>query len=343
MLIEADGARGKPLKAPSEYEPVIPDIVDTVLVLAGLSGLGKALTDEFVHRPENFARLSRLAIGNRITAEGLLRVLTHPSGGLQNIPSAARRIALLNQADTAELQAQGKMLAEGLLYAYDAVVIASLQPSRIHAVNERVAGIILAAGEAKRFGRPKQLLEYHGQPFVRAVAQTAVAAGLSPVVVVTGANAEQVEAAVKDLPVKIARNEEWHKGQSTSIQKGLHQLTPLHSSLQVTSPVSYGKRRGREGAAIFLLADQPQVTPLVLRALVEFHSRELNPVVAPEVQGQRANPVLFDRITFPDLLSLTGDVGGRAIFSKHPVAYLPWHEESLLADIDTPEDLVKLE
>ena len=91
------------------------------------------------------------------------------------------------------------------------------------------------------------------------------------------------------------------------------------------------------GGTIFLLADQPQVTPAVLRALVERHSVELDPIVAPLVQGQRANPVLFDRVTFPALMSLAGDIGGRAIFSKFPVTYLPWHDENLLDDIDTPE------
>jgi molybdenum cofactor cytidylyltransferase len=60
------------------------------------------------------------------------------------------------------------------------------------------------------------------------------------------------------------------------------------------------------------------------------------------VADRRANPVLFDQATFSDLKSLTGDVGGRAIFSKYQAAYLPWHDESLLMDVDTPEDLERL-
>ena len=362
LLIEADGSRQKPLKAPAEHEPVIPNFVETVVVVAGMSGLGKPLTDEFVHRQEIFSRLSGLALGEMVTPEALLRVLTHPSGGLKNIPPGARHVALLNQADTPELQAQAKLLAEQLLHAYHAVIIASLHPpsaishkpsatrhppsatrhpqpatrnpqSAIHAVHEPVAGIILAAGEARRFGQPKQLLDYRGQPFVHAVAQTALKAGLAPVIVVTGANAEPVEAALKDLPVQIIRNVDWQSGQSSSIRAGLIALTPAPSPI-----------KGEEvGAAIFLLADQPQVTPSVLRALVERHSLDLSPIVAPQVQGQRANPVLFDRLTFPDLLALSRDVGGRAIFSKHPLAYLPWLDALLLLDVDTPDDYQKLD
>jgi molybdenum cofactor cytidylyltransferase len=342
LLIEADGARQKPLKAPAEHEPVIPDFVEMVLVVAGLSGLGKPLTDETVHHPEIFARLSELKIGETITPEAIVRVLTHPNGGQKNIPANARRVVLLNQADTPELQSLAKGMAEKLLSAYDSAVVASLGQNQIHAVHEPVAGIILAAGEAKRFGQPKQLLDWNGRPFIRHAAETALAAGLSPVVVVTGANAEKVEAAVKDLPVCIVRNAEWQSGQSSSIRMGVTAIDSPPPSLRDTSPISCGNGGGRVGASIFLLADQPQVTPTVLRALVERHSVDLSPIVAPQVQGQRANPVLFDRITFPALMSLTGDVGGRAIFSKFPITYLPWHDESLLADIDTPEDYRRL-
>ena len=324
LLIEADGSRQHPLKAPAEQEPPIPDFVEMVVVVAGLSGLGRPLSAEFVHRPEIFARLSGLGMGETISPMALLRVLTHPAGGLKNIPLQARRLVLLNQADTAELQAQAQTLAGDLLAAYHSVIIASLGQSLIHAVYEPVAGIILAAGEARRFGHPKQLLDYHGQPFVRIVAKTALASGLSPVVVVSGANAEAVEAAVADLPVTIRRNSDWQNGQSSSIQAGLHVLP--HQT----------------GAAIFLLADQPQVPATVIHALIEKHAQTLAPVLAPLVHDRRANPVLFDRVTFPDLMSLTGDVGGRAVFSKYPVVYLPWHDEILLLDVDTPDDLERL-
>ena len=146
LLIEADGSRQHPLKAPAEQEPPIPDFVEMVVVVAGLSGLGRPLSAEFVHRPEIFARLSGLGMGEAISPQALLRVLTHPAGGLKNIPLQARRLVLLNQADTAELQAQAQTLAGDLLAAYHSVIIASLGQSLIYAVYDPVAGIILSAG-----------------------------------------------------------------------------------------------------------------------------------------------------------------------------------------------------
>jgi molybdenum cofactor cytidylyltransferase len=60
------------------------------------------------------------------------------------------------------------------------------------------------------------------------------------------------------------------------------------------------------------------------------------------LEDRRANPVLFDRDTFADLMQLTGDVGGRGIFDKYRVVYLPWHDEVLLLDVDKPQDYQKL-
>jgi molybdenum cofactor cytidylyltransferase len=320
LLIESDGSRSKPLKAWAAHEPPIPSFVEFVVQVVGLTGLRKSLNNENVHRPEIFSRISGLSMEETITPDSLVRVLTHSESGLKNIPASARKVILLNQADTHELQSAAQGMAQALIHTYDAVIISSLEQGRISAVHEAVAGIILAAGESKRFGQPKQLLHWRGQPFVLAVAKIALEAGLSPVAMVTGANAEQVELAVKGLNVIVIKNEEWESGQGSSIRAGIKALTPLQI-----------------GGAIFLLTDQPQVTTSIIRALIEKHAEGLYPIVAPIVMEQRANPVLFDRTTFPDLMTIEGDVGGRAIFHKHRVEYLPWHDDRLLLDVDTPE------
>lgn len=221
LIIEADGSRQKPLKAPAEHEPAIPQFVKLVVIVAGLSGLNQPLGEETVHRADQFEALSGIQIGENVSAADLARVLNQPEGGLKNIPAGARKVALLNQADTPELQSLGGGMAKTLLKNYDSLLVASLEQDNIHAVFEPVAGIILAAGESSRYGKPKQLLDFHGQPFVRVVAKTALAAGLAPVVVVSGANAEEVEAAVQDLDVVIVRNAEWQEGQASSIRAGL--------------------------------------------------------------------------------------------------------------------------
>lgn len=344
LLIEADGSRQKPLKAPAAHEPALPGFVDTVVVLAGLSALGKPINAETVHRPEIFTGLSGLKLGETVTGKAISNVLLHPQGGMKAVPPRARRVALLNQADSAELQAAAQEIAEDLLSRYHAVVVAQLGPvflaageapdkeeflaatnrATVYAVHERVAGIVLAAGASVRFGRPKQLLDWQGRPFVWSVAQTALLAGLAPVVVVTGAHDDEVAQAVQDLPVEIVHNEDWNAGQSSSVRKGMEALPE------------------ETGAAVFLLSDQPQVPAFLIRSLVALHASTLSPVVAPLADGRRANPVLFDRRTFPDLFTLTGDVGGRAIFNKHPITWLEWHDPGVLIDVDTEADYQRL-
>jgi molybdenum cofactor cytidylyltransferase len=93
---------------------------------------------------------------------------------------------------------------------------------------------------------------------------------------------------------------------------------------------------------VYLLADQPHVSKELLSSLVELHATTFAPLVAPEVQGQRGNPVLFDRQTFPALFALEGDVGGRPLFSRYKAIRLPWHDPSILLDIDSPEDYRQL-
>jgi molybdenum cofactor cytidylyltransferase len=184
--------------------------------------------------------------------------------------------------------------------------------------------VILAAGESRRFGQPKPLLDWRGQPFNNHVIKAAVGAGLSPVIVVSGVLKDQIGKACAGLKVELVHNPDWGEGQSTSLRAGLRAV------------------EAETGAVVFLLADQPQVSARLIAALVEAHTASLPSVVAPLVDGQRANPTLFDRRTFSELMALHGDVGGRALFSKYSITWVPWHDPSLLLDVDTPEDYQKL-
>jgi molybdenum cofactor cytidylyltransferase len=326
LFLEADGARRLPLKAPADHEPVIPPWVNQVVVLAGLSGLGKPLDSNHVHRQAVFARLSGLEAGMPVDVPALASVLTHPQGGLKAIPAGARRVAMLNQADTPGLQSQANALAQQLLDGYEAVLIAALKPASaevsagVLAVHEQVAGVVLAAGASERLGRPKQLLVWRGEPLIRHVVKAAAEAGLRPLKIVTGAYTDEIEAALQGLSGQVVHNAGWETGQASSVIAGVDSLPPTC------------------GAAVFLLADQPQVPATMLRSLVARHAQTLASLVAPMVDGRRANPVLFDRRTFEDLRKLEGDTGGRPLFARYQAEWLPWHDPSVMLDVDTEQD-----
>ena len=333
LLIEADGARGRPLKAPAAHEPPVPSFVQTVLVCAGLSGLGLPLDEKGVFRAELFGMLSGLSAGQAVTVEALARVLGSAQGGLKNIPAGARRLALINQADSSELQAQAARLAELLQDSFNGVICASLrgplpEPApEIHAVYRPTAGIVLAAGGSSRLGRPKQLLQWQGEPLVRRAARTALEGGLSPVVVVVGAEAARVSAALEGLDVTVVCCAAWASGQSASLRSGLEEAQRLRSDL---------------GGVMFLLCDQPFVGADLVRAVRELHSRTLAPAAAPRAEGRRGNPVLFDRRLFPALERLEGDAGGRQVLTGLDLALLDWPDGRIHADIDTSGDYERL-
>lgn len=320
LLIEADGSRQHPLKAPNENEPVIPDWVDQVILIAGLSGLGKPLTHEYVHRPEIFSRLSGQAVNEIVNEEGIARVLGHSEGGLKNIPASAKKVLVLNQADYPALEINGLRVANKVKTHFSRVIIASLIEKKVFRVVEPSAGIILAGGGSSRYGKPKMLLPWGDSTIIRHISGIALEARLNPVIIVLGAVQQEIRQAVTGLPVIFTENHDWRSGQSSSVKMGL-QAAPTET-----------------GAAMFLLSDQPQITVDLISGLIDKHQTTLSPVIAPRINGQRANPVIFDRITFEALMGLTGDVGGRAIFPQYPPSYLEWVDEKIMLDIDTPDD-----
>ena len=130
-----------------------------------------------------------------------------------------------------------------------------------------------------------------------------------------------MEKALAGMPVRLVFNPEFEAGQSSSIRRGLDALPP------------------RTAAALFILADQPLVTASVMTKIIEAHRRTFAPACVPVFEGERGNPVLFDRTLFGELRGLRGDTGGRVLLEKYQEAIIqvPASKEVLL-DIDTPED-----
>jgi molybdenum cofactor cytidylyltransferase len=196
----------------------------------------------------------------------------------------------------------------------------------IRQVHTRTVAVVLAAGGSTRFGQPKQLLDWGGEPLVRHVVKTVLAAAVNQVVVLVGHRADEVRAVLAGLPVIVVVNPNWDYGLSTSVRAGLQAAAPGW------------------GAALFVQADQPLLTAAVINALIQRHRETLAPIVYPGFHGQRGTPTLFDRALAGELLAVEGDRGGSALLPKYRdrAQAVPVDNAGILEDIDTEDDYQRL-
>lgn len=191
--------------------------------------------------------------------------------------------------------------------------------------NPKVAAIILAAGGSSRLGRPKQLLDWFGKPFICQLIDLTLQAKLKPVVVVTGASYQEIEKVIGGKNIVIARNEEWLKGQSSSMKVGSKALESENID-----------------AFIIFLCDQPQVSIELIEKMIDESLNNEIDIVANSVQGKICPPTLFKVKCIDSIKSLNGDQGGRVLFKSYNTKIIDWQDVRLLQDSDTEEDYAKL-
>jgi molybdenum cofactor cytidylyltransferase len=322
LLVEADGARGRLVKAPADHEPAIPSSVDMVVPVVGLAAVGQPLSGTIAHRLERLGEVAGMRPGEPVTVEQLVRLLSSADGGLKAVPAAAEVRPLLNGAIDEEAVSVGRQVATGAIEhrRLRAVVLADTERADpVVACIGRTAGVVLAAGGASRMGGLKQVMRWRGQPLLRLAVEAARSAGLEPIVVVLGAEADRVRAAADGMGVSFVDNRDWESGQGTSLRAGLRAA------------------RGDVEAAVFLLADMPRVGAALIERLLAAHQASLAPIVAPSFEGRRGNPVLFDRSTFRALDAIDGDRGGSVLFDRFPILSVPAGPECTI-DVDQPGD-----
>ena len=132
IIVEADGARQRPLKAPAAHEPVIPESSRWVIAVIGLDAVGKPLDDRYVFRSSDYSKLTGVTAGAPVTTESVVRAVLSPSGIFKGFPPGAGRIVLLNKAEGPDRRAAGGEIARSLLERSNGgihrVVVGSLLP-----------------------------------------------------------------------------------------------------------------------------------------------------------------------------------------------------------------------
>ena len=192
-----------------------------------------------------------------------------------------------------------------------------------HPAEDTIGGVLLAAGQSRRMGDANKLLQdVGGKPVVRHLAEELLAAQVSPLVVVTGHNPQDVTDALSDLDVTFVHNPSFAEGLSTSIQAGTAALPETCAG------------------AIVCQSDMPTLTRTQFTTLmVAFAPEDGDAICVPVHQGKRGNPVLWARSFFAQFGGLAGDVGAKHLIGQNEalVKEVEFDDTSILKDLDTPE------
>jgi molybdenum cofactor cytidylyltransferase len=182
--------------------------------------------------------------------------------------------------------------------------------------------IVLAAGESRRMGRPKLLLPYGDRTIIEAVVANVVSSRADRVVVVLGGCGQEIEDKISGFAVKKVTNRRYKEGMLTSVQRG---LSALPSSAR---------------AALFVLADQPDVSFSLIDVVIEAYRREEKGIVLPVYRKKRGHPLLIDLKYRREIEALSPDIGLRGLLREHPDDILEVRVSSpaVLKDIDDPDD-----
>jgi molybdenum cofactor cytidylyltransferase len=192
---------------------------------------------------------------------------------------------------------------------------------------EQCGIIILAAGESKRLGNPKQLLSFDGNTLLARVAKTACESMMCPVIAVLGAHAEKISPTLNIPSLNVVYNDNWQEGMASSLRTGLTSMMELYPQVD---------------GIIILVCDQPYLSHELIKALIEAQRDAGLPAAAAAYNGKLGTPALFHKSLFSALLLLSGDTGARKMLEGMQENVVEVDFEMGDVDIDTQADYERL-
>ena len=184
--------------------------------------------------------------------------------------------------------------------------------------------VVLAAGQARRFGSAKQLAQFQGRTLLQGAVARAIALGSQQVAVVLGALAQQLTPVLRQTPATLLVNRDWEEGMASSLRAAARHA------------------QGRWDGLLITLVDQPAVTVSDLQRLQAVWLRNPDSLVAAGFAGTVGAPAIIPSWCYADLLALRGDQGARALLQRHAGRLLRVDMPAAALDVDTPEDLQAL-
>lgn len=192
---------------------------------------------------------------------------------------------------------------------------------------KKIGVVILAAGESKRLGQPKQLLKYNDQPLLQHTINLVNGLSCTPKVMVLGAFIPEIKREIDPFDITICCNKYWKEGISSSIKAGLNTCLELNPEME---------------SVLFLVGDQPFLTGEFLIELISMHKARKSTLTGSEYKQEVGVPALFDRCYFREILALDGNNGAKKVIRNHSKKVVPMKFEMGYFDVDTLEDYKRL-
>jgi molybdenum cofactor cytidylyltransferase len=325
VLVEADGSRRLPCKAPGPHEPVVPAQATIVIPTVGIECLDEPLKD-IAHRPELVSAITGLKLEQAMTEQALARLIAHPNGGLKGIPRDARVVPFINKVDGEEQEEKARTVARLLLEEdrIDRVVSGALRTNRpVRETHRRITAVVLAAGQSSRMGAPKQLLPWGKTTVLGQTIENLQRSLVNEVVVISGFQAEAVREVAARYGAKTLVNDDFEDGgMISSVRTALRALP-----------------ENRE-AILVMLADQPMIEPATIDILIKAWLGNQGELIAPVFNGRRGNPVIFGRRYFDELFAVSRGADPREVLKRRAdeIEMVDVDSETILHDLDRLED-----
>lgn len=187
--------------------------------------------------------------------------------------------------------------------------------------------LIVAAGQSKRLGIPKQLLNFEGKTLINRLIDTVKLSGSYPITLVLGSAANKITEQLTDSSINIVLNDQWEEGMASSIRIGL-------SSIMYRMPAIDG--------IMMFVCDQPFISVETIQSLIKLQQDTGLPMASCYYAGILGTPALFHQSIFSKLLALEGDIGAKKIIKENASEVAKLHFDAGIIDVDTMDDYIKL-
>lgn len=330
ILVEADGSKGKPIKAPAEHEPVMPESSTKVIGVIGLDCMGKKIDEECVHRPEIFAKITNSRVGDVICEENIIKLIQNNKGLFKGVPSGCERFLILNKVEDKDKEKAAYRILEEVVkrnILIDGFIAGSLLRDKyLRLPNEGViTAVIMASGFSRRMKTNKLMLPVEGVPCVERVIKAVCDSNIDEIILVY--QKDDVKHIGEKYGIKTIYNDRALLGQSEAVKLGV----------VCSNPETKGY--------IFFTGDQPFISKRVISSVINSFKVGSYKIVIPAFSGKRGNPVIFSSLLKDELLRLEGDVGGRSVIEKHSneVKLVAIEDRRSGLDMDTREDYLLIQ